>query len=113
MSQTFSVTAPADGQVIYHGQYADQAAINAAVAAAKAAQSGWRQTPLAERKAKVAAAINWLVAHRDDIARTITAAMGRFKWEEMGLTYPLEGVPDASKEDMTRAYKILNLPSKA
>ena len=77
MSQTFSVTAPADGQVIYHGQYADQAAINAAVAAAKAAQSGWRQTPLAERKAKVAAAINWLVAHRDDIARTITAAMGR------------------------------------
>ena len=38
--------------------------------------------------------------------------MGRFKWEEMGLTYPLEGVPDASKEDMTRAYKILNLPSK-
>ena len=39
--------------------------------------------------------------------------MGRFKWEEMGLTYPLEGVPDASKEDMTRAYKILNLPSKA
>ena len=57
MSQTFSVTAPADGQVIYHGQYADQAAINTAVAAAKAAQSGWRQTPLAERKAKVAAAI--------------------------------------------------------
>ena len=77
MSQTFSVTAPADGQVIYHGQYADQAAINTAVAAAKAAQSGWRQTPLAERKAKVAAAIDWLVAHRDDIARTITAAMGR------------------------------------
>ena len=77
MSQTFSVTAPADGQVIYHGQYADQAAINTAVAAAKAAQSGWRQTPLAERKAKVAAAIDWLVAHRDDIARTITASMGR------------------------------------
>lgn len=38
--------------------------------------------------------------------------MGRFKWEEMGLKYPLEGVPDASKEDMTRAYKILNLPGK-
>ena len=77
MSQTFSVVSPADGQTIYHGEYADQSAINAAVAAAKAAQSGWRHTPLAERKAKVAAAIDWLAAHRDDIARTITASMGR------------------------------------
>lgn len=36
--------------------------------------------------------------------------MGRFKWEQLGLKYPLDGVPEPTREEMTRAYRILNLP---
>mgnify|MGYP000920502651 CR=1 FL=1 len=39
--------------------------------------------------------------------------LGKFKWAEMGLEYPLEGVPEPTKEDMARAHSILNLPEKA
>lgn len=39
--------------------------------------------------------------------------MGRFKWEELGLEYPLSGVPEPTREDMTRAYRLLNLPGIA
>ena len=39
--------------------------------------------------------------------------LGKFKWAEMGLEYPLEGVPEPTKEDMARAHSILNLPETA
>ena len=35
--------------------------------------------------------------------------MGKFKWLELGLEYPLEGVPVATPEDVDRAKKILGL----
>ncbi len=35
--------------------------------------------------------------------------MGRFKWEKLGLIYPLDGVPVASQEDVDRAKKILGI----
>ena len=37
--------------------------------------------------------------------------MGRFKWEELGLKYPLDEVPVATSEDVTRAKKILGIYS--
>ena len=33
--------------------------------------------------------------------------MGKYKWEKLGLEYPLEGVREASQEDVDRAKKIL------
>ena len=36
-------------------------------------------------------------------------SMGRFKWEELGLEYALDGVPDATSEDVERAKKILGI----
>ncbi len=35
--------------------------------------------------------------------------MGKFKWLELGLEYPLEGVPVSTPEDVDRAKKILGL----
>ncbi len=36
-------------------------------------------------------------------------SMGKFKWEKLGLEYPLEGVRDANQEDVDRAKKILGI----
>ena len=35
--------------------------------------------------------------------------MGRFKWEQLGLEYPLDGVRTANNEDVERAKKILGI----
>lgn len=36
-------------------------------------------------------------------------SMGRFKWEELGFTYPLGDTPDATSDDVKRAKEILGL----
>ncbi len=77
MKQTFTVISPINNQVLYTKTYADAAAIQAAVEAAKNSQRRWHKTPLAERKAKVSSAIDWLVAHQDELAQAITESMGR------------------------------------
>ena len=33
--------------------------------------------------------------------------MGKYKWEDLGLKYELEGVPSATDEDVARAKEIL------
>ena len=35
--------------------------------------------------------------------------MGRFKWEQLGLEYPLDGVRIANNEDVERAKKLLGI----
>ena len=35
--------------------------------------------------------------------------LGKFKWEKLGLKYPLEGVRPADNNDVTRAKKILGI----
>lgn len=77
MKKTFEVISPASNSVLYSREYMDRATVDAAVAAARQAQAAWAATPLAERKAKVGAAIDWLVAHRDEVAQAITDSMGR------------------------------------
>ena len=36
-------------------------------------------------------------------------SMGKYKWENLGLKYPLEGVRDANQENVDRAKKILGV----
>ncbi len=36
-------------------------------------------------------------------------SMGKFKWKNLGLEYPLEGVRDANQQDVDRAKKILGV----
>ncbi len=35
--------------------------------------------------------------------------MGKFKWENLGYSYPLQSVPSATEEDILRAKKILEI----
>lgn len=35
--------------------------------------------------------------------------MGKYKWDDLGLKYELEGVPSATDEDVKRAKKILDI----
>ncbi|MCI9178279.1 MAG: pyruvate formate lyase-activating protein [Clostridia bacterium] len=36
-------------------------------------------------------------------------SMGRFKWKELGIDYPLDNTPEATSEDVERAKKILKI----
>ena len=36
-------------------------------------------------------------------------SIGKYKWEKLGLKYPLEGVRDGNQEDVDRAKKILEI----
>ena len=36
--------------------------------------------------------------------------MGAYKWAELGCAYPLEGVPEATPEQVSQAYQILGIP---
>ena len=35
--------------------------------------------------------------------------LGKYKWDDLGLKYELEGVPSATDEDVKRAKEILNI----
>ena len=77
MSEFFSVVSPIYGQELCRREYAKPSDIEQAVKAAKQAQAAWFASGLAERKAKIGAAIDWLVAHKDEVAAAITHSMGR------------------------------------
>ncbi|MFE0559872.1 pyruvate formate-lyase-activating protein [Paenibacillus sp. NPDC058910] len=39
--------------------------------------------------------------------------MGVYKWKELGMAYPLEGVPSPSEEEVARAYRLIGeIPKK-
>lgn len=77
MSGTFSVISPVDGKVLVEREYANAEQIAAALTASQTTRSAWRNTPLQERKAKVGAAIDWLVSQKERIAEAIATQIGR------------------------------------
>lgn len=77
MKTSFSVISPADGGVLANYSYTDDESLRQALAAAGKARTVWRETPLAERKALIGRAIDWLVEHKHEVARAITDSMGR------------------------------------
>lgn len=77
MSDSIKVVSPINGEVIFTQPYASENRIQEVLDLAKKAQKSWQKIPLAERKAKVSAAIDYLVSQKDTIAQTITATMGR------------------------------------
>ncbi|MGJ3626940.1 aldehyde dehydrogenase family protein [Sphingomonas sp. MMS24-JH45] len=68
---------PATEQVVGQAPDCGEAELDAAVAAARAAFPGWRDTPIAERQAMVKALGEAIKAHRDESMRLLTAEQGK------------------------------------
>jgi acyl-CoA reductase-like NAD-dependent aldehyde dehydrogenase len=77
MSGLLRTVSPIDGRVVAERAYASDAEIARVLVRARAAQAGWRNTPLAERSEPLARFVDAFVAQRDAIAREITLQIGR------------------------------------
>ena len=77
MTETLKCITPVDGSVYVERPLADDADVAAALAAAQAAQAGWRRTAVAERQALLTAAVDAFVAKKAEISEEIAWQMGR------------------------------------
>lgn len=77
MPQLLQVVSPVDGSVHVTRALADDAQVQATLAAAHAAWPGWRATPLSERIAIVSRAMDWFEAHATELGAELTWQMGR------------------------------------
>ncbi|BFT62962.1 aldehyde dehydrogenase family protein [Pseudomonas moorei] len=77
MSSTIQLISPVDGRVYAERQYAEAAQIEQALAAAKVAQAQWKRRPLSERAAFCSAAVDAMLAMKDEIVPELAWQMGR------------------------------------
>ncbi len=75
--QTLEVVSPVDGRVYARVALSSYAEVERAFAAARAAQPGWRETPLAQRARICSAAVDAFVAKGAEIAEELSWQMGR------------------------------------
>ncbi len=75
--RTFPVVNPATGVPVAEAAYGEAADVDAAVAAAKAAQRAWARRPARERGKLVAECGRILDAHKEEIARLIALETGK------------------------------------
>src|SRR5258708_14341202 len=72
-----STVSPVDGSVYVERPLAADQDIEGALAKAVAAQSKWKQVPVAERAAIVRRMVEWCVARADVLGEELTRQMGR------------------------------------
>ena len=72
MTTTLRTISPIDGGVCVERPLASSEEVDRALAAARAAQAGWKRTPLAERAALLGRAVDAFVAEKEGIAAEIT-----------------------------------------
>ena len=77
MPSTIQLISPVDGRVYAERQYADAAQIEQALADASAAQAQWKRRPLRERAAYCSAAVDAMLAMKDEIVPELAWQMGR------------------------------------
>jgi acyl-CoA reductase-like NAD-dependent aldehyde dehydrogenase len=77
VDRTFRTVSPIDGAVVVERALATDAEIETAIARAVEAQRGWARVPAAERAAVCTRAIDWCVAHADELGAELTSQMGR------------------------------------
>ncbi len=77
MTERLQCITPIDGSVYVERELAGEAEVVETVLRARQAQEGWRRTPLAERQALLAKAVDAFVAEGQAIAEEITHQMGR------------------------------------
>lgn len=76
-AQTMDVVNPATEQTLAVCPRADEAQLNQAIAAAKAAFAGWSATPIEERKAVVAKIADVIEANATELAQLLTSEQGK------------------------------------
>ncbi|MET0844924.1 MAG: aldehyde dehydrogenase family protein [Pseudomonas sp.] len=77
MTATIQLISPVDGRVYAERQCADAAQIEQALAAAATAQASWKRRPLSERAALCSAAVDAMLAMKDEIVPELAWQMGR------------------------------------
>ncbi|SDB04637.1 aldehyde dehydrogenase family protein [Bauldia litoralis] len=77
MSDTAKIISPVDGSIYAERPIATDAAVEAAVSTARAAQAEWRHTTVAERSKYILAFLDALMAMNDDIVTELAWQMGR------------------------------------
>jgi acyl-CoA reductase-like NAD-dependent aldehyde dehydrogenase len=77
LSNTLRTVSPVDGRIVAERALAGGREIASALQRARAAQQGWRATPLAERSATLTRAVDAFVADGAAIAEELTWQMGR------------------------------------
>lgn len=80
---TFSSINPATGEPVWTGAAATAADVDAAVARARAAFRPWSRRPLEERVGILRAYAARLTARQDELARLISAEVGKPHWEAL------------------------------
>lgn len=77
MSSELITISPIDGREVVCRPYATEAQIERTLAAAQAAQHAWRDVDVNERARVLSAAVDRVIAARQDLAQAITVQMGR------------------------------------
>ncbi len=77
MTDTAKIISPVDGSIYAERPIATDAAVEAAVSTARAAQAEWRHTTVAERSKYILAFLDALMAMNDDIVTELAWQMGR------------------------------------
>ncbi|MBN9022586.1 MAG: aldehyde dehydrogenase family protein [Rhizobiales bacterium] len=77
MTETIKIISPIDGSVYAERPVLSEAAVDAAVSAARAAQRAWREVGVAERSRTIIAALEALLAMNNEIVTEIAWQMGR------------------------------------
>jgi len=95
---------PANEEVLAKCPRASAAQLDEAVAAAQAAFPAWRDTPIAERKAKLAAIADVLQANAQDLGRLLTQEQGKPIGDAMGEIFGASA--------FFRYFTMLDLPVK-
>jgi len=95
---------PANEEVLARAPRASRVQLDEAVAAAQAAFPAWRDTPIAERKAKLAEIADAIQANAADLARTLTQEQGKPIGDATGEIYGAAA--------FFRYFTMLDLPVK-
>jgi len=95
---------PATEEVLAKCPRASKAQLDAAVAAAQAAFPGWRDTPIAERKAKLTEIADIIQANATELARLLTQEQGKPLADATGEVYGASA--------FFRYFTMLDLPVK-
>ncbi|MGH6971552.1 MAG: aldehyde dehydrogenase family protein, partial [Caulobacteraceae bacterium] len=95
---------PATEEVLAKCPRASKAQLDEAVAAANAAFPAWRATPIAERKAKLAAIADIIQANAQELARILTQEQGKPIADAMGEAFGAAA--------FFRYFTMLDLPVK-